>query len=227
MIKTSNFSRLYQLDLFQVITDILATLDAADTTALGFAPLHNLLREKFNVFDDAILQDRKTGLTDQLNQLDNDRDALFLSFAYLVRANLNMPFAEKAEAAALLNNLLDKYRSAQSLPLREETAALTNLAQELQQPTFAAALVTIGAKDTADSLAAKNVEFEQLYQQRTQKESLYRVEAAKTARRDVEDAYRRLVRAVNGLIEINGIDPYQTLCDHINRIADKALSAKR
>ena len=44
---------------------------------------------------------------------------------------------------------------------------------------------------------------------------------------DVEDAYRRLARAVNGLIEINGIDQYQTLCDHINRIADKALSAKR
>ena len=226
MIKTSNLTKLDQLDFYQVINDILAVFDAADTSTLGFKSLHTLLREKFGIFDDAILQDRKTGMTDQLNRLDNERDSLFVSFSYLVRAGQSMPIPAKAEAANLLSRLLEKYTSAQALPMREETAAITNLMQELEQADYKAAVAAIGAKELIELLNTKNIDFEKLYQERSQKESTYEVESAKRARLDLQEAYRRVVRGINGLIEINGIEEYKTICDQINRIANKALTAK-
>ena len=222
MIQSSNLKSLKQLDLFQVIKNILAFLQSADLTALMLEKVYNDLLAAFNEFDEAIIRARKTGLTDGLGNLDADRDGVFRGFISFIKGCAKMPIESIAAAAKALLAIVEKYPYIPSLPLREETAAITNLSQDLRQPEALANINLLGAMTFLTAIEEKNQAFEALYNQRTEKEALEILHLGKTTRLAVEEAFRKVVYAINGLAVAAGEEPYKILSDQINREVARA-----
>ena len=222
MIKSSNLNKLKQLDLFQVIKNILSFLQAANPTALMLEKVYNDLLNAFNAFDEAIIRARKTGLTDSISTLDAERDGFYRGFVSFVKGCAKMPSGEIVDAAKAILAVVEKYPYIPTLPLREETAAITNLAQDLRVPEMLAKVTLIGALPVCKAVEEKNLAFEMLYNQRTEKEAMEILELAKTTRLAVEEAFRKVAYAINGLEVAMGEAPYKVLCDQINREVSRA-----
>jgi len=222
MIKTSNLTKLKQLDLFQVIKNILSFLNVADLSILMLQKVADELQTAFEAFDKAIIQARKTGYTELLYELDAARDEVYRGFVALLKSFLSLPFPEKAAAAKALLAIIEKYPYIPTLPLREETAAITNLLQDLDTPEAIVQINLLGMTDAVALIAAKNAEFETTYNQRTEKEALVEVEIGKKTRLALENAFRNVANAINGLEAAFGEEPYRTLSDQINREVARA-----
>lgn len=222
MIKSSSLSRLGQLDFFQVISNILAFLQAADLTALQLQKVYDELLAAFNAYDEAIIQTRKTGLTDPLAVLDSERDQSLSGFNDCLKGYSKLLVPAKAAAAKALLTILEKYPYIQGLPSRDETAAIINLLHELKTPERTADTNLLGLTDFVTVLEEKNTAYQTTYNQRTEKEAQYQVEAAKTTRLATELAFRNVVNAINGLEAVFGEEAYRTLSDQINREVGRA-----
>ena len=222
MIKSSNLSKLAQLNLFQVIKNIISFLLAADLQALMLQKPVAELQAAFDAFDKAIIQARKTGYTELLYALDAARDTVYKGFVAFLKSCLSLPFPDKAEAAKAILAIIEKYPYIPSLPLRDETAAMTNLLQDLDNPETIAQLNLLGMLDAVTLIRSKNNEFETTYNQRTEKEALIEVEVGKKTRLELEAAFRSVANAINGLEVAFGEEQYKTLSDQINREVSRA-----
>ena len=208
--------------MFQVIKNILSFLNAADLGTLMLQKPAGELQTAFDAFDNAIIRARKTGYTALLNELDAARDEVYRGFVALLKSYLSLPFPEKAAAAKALLAIVEKYPYIPSLPLREETAAIINFMQDLDTPEAIAQVSLLGMDDAVALIREKNTEFETTYNQRTEKEAQIEVEVAKKTRLAVEDAFRKLAYAINGLEIAIAEEPYRTLSDQINREVERA-----
>ena len=222
MIKSSNLNRLSQLDLFQVIKNILSFLNAADLQRLMLEKVVAELQITFDDYDKAIVQARKTGYTDLLHQIDISRDGVYRSLVAFLKGCLNMSNDDKAADAKTLLEIIKKYPNIATLPLRDETAAITNLLQDLKQPEIGAKINFLGASPFVGMLEDENIKFENLYNQRTEKEALIEVEVGKKTRLALEAAFRNVASAINGLEAAFGEEPYKVLSDQINREVSRA-----
>ena len=133
-----------------------------------------------------------------------------------------MPIESIAAAAKALLAIVEKYPYIPSLPLREETAAITNLSQDLRQPEALANINLLGAMTFLTAIEEKNQAFEALYNQRTEKEAMEILHLGKTTRLAVEEAFRKVAYAINGLAVAAGEEPYKILSDQINREVARA-----
>lgn len=222
MIKSSNLRRLSQLDLFQVISNILSFLQAEDLTVLQLQKMYDVLLAAFNVYDNAIIQSRKTGLTAPLNVLDGERDQTIIGFIECLTGLTRLPLAEKSAAAKELLEIVRKYPNIPSLPLRDETAAIENLLQDLKVPATAANISLLGLTDFVAVLEDKNTAYGTIYNERTTKEVQIQAEAAKQARTDLEQAFKNVANAINGLEVAFSEEPYRNLSNLINKEVERA-----
>jgi len=222
MIKSSSLSRVKQLALFQVIKNILSFLNNADLSALNLQAPVVVLQAAFDTFDKAIIKARKTGYTDLLYQLDASRDEAYRGFVTFLKSCLMLPFPEKAAAAKDILAIINNYPNIPTLPLIEETAALTNLLQDLDTPEISAKLSSLGMTEVFEEMIDRNTKFEITYNKRTEKEAEIEVEVAKKTRLAVEDAFRKVATAINGLEIAFGEEPYRMLSDQINREVERA-----
>jgi len=222
MIKSSYLGRLKQLDLFQVIKNILVFLNDADLNTLMLQKVTGELQTAFDAFDKAIIKARKTGYTELLYELDSDRDTAYRGFVAFLKSYLSLPFPERAAAAKAILAIVEKYPSIPVLPLREETAAIINLLQDLDTPETIAQIAALGMTEAVALIESKNAEFETTYNQRTEKEAQVEVEVGKKTRLVLEDAFRNVANAINGLEAAIGEEPYRILSDQINREVSRA-----
>lgn len=222
MIKSSNLQQLKQLDLFQVIKNILSFLNVADLEALMLRRPTDALQAAFDAFDKAIFQTRKTGYTELLNELDAARDEVYRGFVAFLKSCLSLPFPDKAAAAKALLAIVEKYPYIPTLPLREETAALINLLQDLDTPEAIEQIDLLGMKEVVALIGEKNAEYETTYNKRTEKESEIEMEVAKKTRLAVESAFRNVATAINGLEIALGEELYNVLSEQINREVERA-----
>ena len=223
MIKSHSLSRIKQLNLFQAIKNTLAFLQAANLVDLKLEKVYNELLVAFNAFDEAIIRARKTGLTEILYELDLMRDNLYRMLLSFIKGCAKMPIESNAAAAKSLLEVFLRYpNNLPSLPPREQTAAIINLLQDLNKSPYSAQLTLIGAKELVTLLEQKNAEFENCYLARTDKASQVELELGKKTRSDVEEAFRKLVFAINGLEQAFGEEPYKILSDQINKEVEQA-----
>lgn len=229
MIVRTNLSALRVMDFFQTQTNIGAHLQQEDLTALK---LKNVVDNTFvpalTELDEALKPFRKTGLTDPLLALDAERDAAIVGLTAHVRAFLTYPETDKAEAAARLKLILDKYgKNIYRLPQREQTGAVTNLLQDMDTAEGRADLMLIIAHPWAVAMQTANTAFENLYNERTRAHAAVETGKTRAARNALQEAFGLVARTINALALLEGEAAYRNLANNINREVQQALAAKR
>ncbi|MBP1616884.1 MAG: hypothetical protein H6Q14_711 [Bacteroidetes bacterium] len=148
------------------------------------------------------------------------RDRTFSGLAAASSAALNHFDPTVEEAARRLKIVFDTYGNVARLPLNEETAAITNLLQELKGK-YAPEIQTVGLGGWVDQLAADNTAYSDLVKSGRDEDAERTEIVVKEARNAIDKTYRQLVERVEALIVVEGEAAFAEFVRKLNLIVDK------
>jgi Trp operon repressor len=228
LVKSTNLANARFMDFYQVMSLVIGFLSKEDLIMLNVAQEANDFRTVFDLFEKAIKQAQKTGITDALILADDERDNVYTGFTGSLRSMTRFPDAIIAQSATKLLLITDKYgEGVARLPQREETGVLKNIIAELRTNENTILLQNTGLFIWLDKLEQANNQFDTLYVNRTEKESEFISGLTRTERANMQTAFEKLVRAIEANAYLKGEAAYKSLAEKINtEVANVQQAAK-
>ena len=167
--------------------------------------------------DEALKLSQKSLLSDDLAEADKQRDAVYNKFRQSVKSYLDFPDTEIALAAKTLNQALKDYAIDPAMQMDKETGLLVNLIQDMEGK-HAAHVTTLNLGLFVTQLKKYNEQVIALTTSRTEERIGITAGAMKAARRQVDDAFRQLIKVVNAYIIVEGDTKYKAFADYMNTL---------
>ena len=109
LVKSINLYKARLMDFYQVMNLVISFLSKEDLAALNLTQEAGDFKTVFDVFDKALKQAQKTGITDDIIAADDERDNIYTGFTGSLRSLTRFPDAEIAQSAAKLLLIVEKY----------------------------------------------------------------------------------------------------------------------
>ena len=192
----------------------------------GFEPLMPQWNTAYSNEGEALNFIRKSAITAQIAQADELRDSLFRGFVMLIEAYCHHFTPAIEEAALRLKVVTDTYGNVATKTYDAETAAINSLIAEFNA-THTADVAAVNLAPWLGELQNRNNAFASLMAGR------YTETAGKTplrmadARKQAEQAYRKIVGRIDALVEINGLEGYTTLVAELNARVERFMNLVR
>ena len=156
--------------------------------------------QAYAAFDQAYAQQRKWAQTEDLKNLDDQRDDALRAYLNMLKAMLASPNAEKAAKAKLLQNIRDKYALNPGGEYMKETTAIAQFVQEMDT-NYQAELArqATGLEEFYQALKSANAAFLAKMNERTEEQSYQQKGIVRETRLQTEAAYRDLVKLINAM----------------------------
>jgi hypothetical protein len=172
--------------------------------------------------DAALKKISKSAITDAIKTADAARDAAFTGISKFNKAILDYHYdPEWHDAAHKIDIVIHTYGNVAAKPINEETSAIYNLVQELKSENYSAAVTLIGLMPWVNKLGTLNTNFESLIQERDRENEAKSHISMKTARRNIDDTYKNIVKTINSLIYLNQLTEYETFVDTYNIVVKR------
>ncbi|WP_303918814.1 DUF6261 family protein [Draconibacterium sediminis] len=197
---------LYKLrngEYFQFMSDFKSLLIALTPVAIHSEAEFADFDAALTKLDDELRVDQGTVLTEQLQNLDQDRDNVWRAIDMRINATLLCTIPEEVEAAKSLRRLFDLYGDVRRVSYNEETAGLTNLGGDLTQRENAGFVATCGLGTWVSHLNDLNVAFKAKQDERDTVLANKKSGNAKVVRLEIDPLYELLVERVNALVSLN------------------------
>ena len=180
-------------EYLNLMTRMKSLIEDATATALGmtdeeFAEFSALVDK----FYQRIYFPEGNELTDSLNDLEGQRDAVITFLFQSVRSGVNLPIEEQSEAAKALKNIIDLYDGLQTMPEQQETVAITGLLLKLDEEAAKAHLATMNLTAIVAKLKSLNDEYAAQTKARTRAKGLNGVETVAEMRTALDPMYQTL-----------------------------------
>jgi hypothetical protein len=177
--------------------------DVHDVFTESFATSVNLKGQRTQmeqIYDEIIkayLINQKYEQTADVQQLDHERDELFITFKSAIDFYKRGGTTAQKTAAKAVYFLLEPYRHAAKKSYANATTELRDFTRDVQVTPYAAHLATLGQTDAIVALQAANEAFHTLYSDRTTAE-LHRaqLEKIREARHQWDEVYRLVAKAL-------------------------------
>lgn len=182
-----------------------------DGLGINFENLKGLLGNEAKVLS----RIRKSTITDEISVADLTREKTIESLFNLVAATTKHFDANVRNAAVNIKFILNQHKGITHKSYNEETAAVIRLIKELRDK-HAAELSAIGADGWIDELERNNNAFEKLMNDRYTEATEKPKQKSRVIRKQVDSAYRELVKHMNALIVVNGTADYETFVNELN-----------
>ena len=200
---------------FTFASNILVRAEADNTVMAKASELVGKLKAAINAEDEALNISRKSFLTDDIAQANNDRNSSYRGYRKAVKAFLYIPEADMAEAAKVLAQHIKDYRISPRDQLDKKTGLLVNFIDDLEN-RYSAQVAKLGLTAFVTKMKKANEQVRTSTLQRTKERMGITVGAMQNARTATDDAYRSLVRMVNALAVVYGEDDYTPFIDYVN-----------
>ena len=148
---------------------------------------------------------KKSMTTNDIKDVDRERDSLFVGFKAAVRSFLRISIPEMKQAATELHQRIKESRINPRAQLERETANITVLIEDCEG-RFAPQVAKLGLQAYVEALKSANCKVEELLLSRINARQGRRVGERRLARRASDEAYLKLVKIVNS-ISVLGIVP--------------------
>jgi hypothetical protein len=157
---------------------------------------------------------RRSNFTEKKASTDHSRDETYTGIMDILRASLKSP--ARHERALHVFNLLDSYGNLTHADYDAETAALDSIIARLRSSDYTNDVIELGLQTWLNDLDEQNSRFK-TYVDDTAKEQLDRPGISpKDARRETDEALRRITDRVTSLINLNGPATYTAFVDEFN-----------
>ncbi len=217
LIKSSYLQQAHLMDFAEVMSIVSSFLEKEDLTTLKLTEITNEFNQQLNKLEEGLVQSRKTGLTDNIVEADQQRDNLFIGFYSLIKGMTYFPNDSIAEMAEEVIIVIEKYdRHINRLAQREETAVLSNLIDDLKSEAYQQHINDLNLTPWVTAMEEANNRFQELYTQRTEEKAKFVVSLAKTERDQMQKIFTKLCEIINAYAIIEGEENYKSLADKIN-----------
>lgn len=205
---------------YQFHAEVKALIVAAGPQKLNIADDFTDYSQLCNDELDALQLIRKSALSDQLEDADTKRDAVFRGLVDAVKSAKNHFVEAKKEAAARLSIVLDQYGNVARKPYNEESAAITKLLKELAEK-HAPDAELLGLNDWVAELAARNNAFDTLMKSRFTEDAERTTLRMRQVRSTIDLQFRAILTRIDALVIVNGPAEYTAFVRELNARIDK------
>lgn len=216
----SHFEALRNEEHLQFQSEIKTLIEQYDAAKLGIEPQFRQFMEQYTNEVNAINVITKSATSDQLVQVDNERDEIFRGLSDTVKANLNHRNPAKRDAATRLKVLFDFYGNVARKPYNEETTAIVKIVSELNGK-YGADSEVIGLKEWIADLESKNNEFDALMKIRFTEGATKLDVAMKSTRVEIDSINREIATMLDALMLVNGSQAYEPFVREYNARVEK------
>ncbi|RZK22851.1 MAG: hypothetical protein EOO43_09145 [Flavobacterium sp.] len=232
MIKGINLRLLRNAELLQFTDYIIKTVEHNNPKDLKLDERLLELKEIYNTVDSLFKLPQDSLLTAQLQKLDTERDHAIVGISKIIDAYLNHFDPTFVNAAKLLNRNLTMYGShIYSMNYQAESITLTNIVKDWDtEESLREAVNQLNLGDWKNEMNSKNMQFIELYAQRTDEYSAESLDKIKQKRIELYEAYYSLRDLITSYATIDRKNPgYQLLMREFNTYIEQynALLANR
>jgi hypothetical protein len=213
------FRRLRNAAHYQFYTDFSTLVEKYTPQALSIEELYALYKPAYADEGIAFVAITKSAFTEDLEKSDKGRDQVYRGMVDDVNSKKNHFKVEVRDAATRIAVIMDSYGNLAPKPYDEESALLTSLISDLRTKT-ATEMGVLSLKEWIDELEVRNNAFIALQGSRNSEEADRTELRMKEARVVVDEAYKKIVKRISALIELNGDTAYTGFVKELNaRIA--------
>ena len=200
------FSKFRNETLAEFFTDELAMIKRLGAGAIGIkAVTDDLIVAAGNVV--AVLDPLRGSLiTPDIEEQDLFRNGLVRAVATKTRSEAHNPDANKRLAARNVLRILKNYGNIPRRTYDDGTAAIDDLLRELNKTEMLPNVTALKLADDIADLTAANTRFAELMQARYQEADAQPLVPMKEARARAEELQHQLVKRVEAIVTLNGID---------------------
>lgn len=209
---------------YQFLTDFNDLVTKYTPQALGIVDAYAAFLLEYHDEIEAFKAITKSAATDEIANADHDRDMALRGTTDFARTALNHFDENIRNAAKIVNVIFDQYGNLAPKPYDEETGSIVNLVKDLRTKT-GAEIVTVGLVPWITVLEGKNDGFNALEKSRNSEEANRTELRMKQVRVKIDAAYRKIVKRINALIEINGDAAYLEFVKELNARIARARDA--
>ncbi len=220
MIKYIHGNSLRNDEHFQFHSEINDLISPADAEILNIKELFETYRSCYACEDESYKKIIKSALSKGLEAVDHRRDLIFGGMVRTNKAALNHFNPEIAAAARRLQVVFNTYGNLSKKPFNEETSAIYNILQELNN-NYREDVLAVRLEGWVFQLSTENENFEKLVRARNNENAAKTQLTMKETRLDVDRAYASIVKRINALIVVEGEDKYAGFVNRINAFIDK------
>jgi hypothetical protein len=230
MIRKFQISQLHNAEHLQFVTDTDRTFQTYFLEADRLSPLYDEFSRLAKAEETAMAIETKNGKIKFKNEAEHYRDRLHSKLFNYVKAILYDDADPQFDAARRVMDVIKSVGNPTHLSENAETAMLTTLGNKLEP--YSADLAAIGAQPHLDKLLETNRQFTQL-EAECRSIASERAQAglpsATAIRKELDPVYRKIVDALNVLIQIHNDPSGPALTADLNTLIDKydSLIAQR
>nr|WP_319267407.1 DUF6261 family protein [uncultured Draconibacterium sp.] len=201
------FSRFRNNDHYQFITEFLTRINTATPATLNIESKMPEFNAAYAAMDTVYKKSNSSDFTPLIGGADVKRDSYWSAIFMRLRATMMGPDEAEVEAAEKLKALFDLQGNVRTMPLKGESAALTNLIQDLESRIYSGYCTTVGITNWVGALKTENLTVQNLTEQRRQETVDQDNEEYKLLREAVDTAYENIVSRINALVELEMSTP--------------------
>ncbi len=215
-IDDSNLSGLHNEEHYQFHAQFLNSVKAYGPEILKIEePFNNSYIPGFQKEDESIKFVRKSPFTERLMAMDGERDRIATGLVLVIRANFYHPDPEVVKAAKRLKILTDVYGKISDKSYSKETAAITNLVQDLNG-AYATDASMVCLENWVVGLDSCNQQFQGLENERYY-ELMERTDLRmEIVREEIDLIYYSIIERINALMVIEGEGAYARFAEEHN-----------
>ncbi len=228
MIKTSILEKYHKGDLLQYFNNVLEILTVERAEALKVTPQREALNGVIVKFNEAFQPNRGSELTPKIEELDVERDNLFIGIKRTLEvwATYHYEEAKRLAAEPIIEKIKDYGLDIQLYNYQKETATLQSLLN-LLNGELKPKITLLGLTEWVDQLQNVNTKFNQMYLERAKAQSKEQEGIVLELRKESISKYRFLVNILEARMEIAKIDNgenielFETVINELSEITDQ------
>lgn len=228
-IKNISISQMRQQQAFEFYNRVYDKVKDIKYDALK--PFVTNFKQANEAFDIALKPLRKSLVTEKISKADERRDAAWRGLKAAVQLNLNHFRDHEKDLAKQADRILSTYGDPTKLPYTEETGVLRNLITDLYNHIKPGHITDLGIGAWLAELNSANTAFSDLVKERNSEQASLISGESKAKRREVDEAYKKLVEMVNAFALVaENPSVFADAIQKVNQIIDKesaVLKARR
>lgn len=228
-IKVRSLDKLTRWEAFQFLKDALNFAEAAKNEKPELYLTHlGLVNNKFNAFDDALMQESNSESSKEIAEGDEARDYGVRKLYAMVDEFADYRFDDaKAAAGKALLLVFKPYGTGSEIAnmrQNDETAKISNLLQDLSKDTNKPHLELLGLTEIVEFINKNNSIFTEAKHSQTTEKSQRIVGLVKSTRLEALQAFNNFCKSVNALAIVEGEAKYTVLIGQLNTLIEDYLS---
>jgi len=187
---------------YQFMVDVDNGIKKATSAILQLDTVYPAFTAALAKLNATLLIDQGSVKTEQITAMDVTRDRTWSALNERVKASLLSPSSAEVDAAKVVKRIFDLYGSVRYMSYNEESAAISNLIEDLELPENAASCATLGITSWVDALKQQNIDFQALLDSRNVELAAKDSGDVKAVRDEIDPIYQNIVKRINAQVTL-------------------------